>query len=74
MHMNIDFHFTRYTGQKATLHHVTTMLATSENVLFSGHNHRYKPLLTTGTDDPGILIITLDGAQAVLRIPVITCG
>ena len=33
---------------KATIHQVTTMLATSKNVLFPGHNH----LLTTGTDDP----------------------
>ena len=36
------------TAQKATIHQVTTMLATSKNVLFPGHNH----LLTTGTDDP----------------------
>ena len=34
--------------KKATIHQVTTMLATSKNVLFSGHNH----LLTTGIDDP----------------------
>ena len=33
--------------KKATIHQVTTMLATSETVLFPGHNH----LLTTGTDD-----------------------
>ena len=33
--------------KKVTIHFVTTMLATSENVLFLGHNH----LLTTGTDD-----------------------
>ena len=36
------------TGQKNTIHQVTTMLATSKNVLFPGHSH----LLTTGTDDP----------------------
>ena len=35
-------------GKKASIHQVTTMLATSKNVLFPGHNH----LLTTGTDDP----------------------
>ena len=35
------------TAQKATIHQVTTMLATTENVLFRGHNL----LLTTGTDD-----------------------
>ena len=34
--------------KKATIHQVTTMLATSKNGLFQGHNH----LLTTGTDDP----------------------
>ena len=34
--------------KKATIHQVTTMLATSKNVLFPGHNH----LPTTGTDDP----------------------
>ena len=34
--------------KKATIHQVTTMLATSKNVLFPGHNH----LLTIGTDDP----------------------
>ena len=33
--------------KKATIHLVTTMLATSKNVLFPGHNHQ----LTTGTDD-----------------------
>ena len=32
----------------ATIHQVTTMLATSKNVLFPGHSH----LLTTGADDP----------------------
>ena len=31
---------------------VTTMLATSENVLFLGHNH----LLTTSTADPTLII------------------
>ena len=34
--------------KKATIHQVNTMLATSKNVLFPGHNK----LLTTGTDDP----------------------
>ena len=34
--------------KKATIHQVTTMLATSKNVLFPGHNY----LLTTDTDDP----------------------
>ena len=36
------------TAQKATIHQVTTMLTTSKNVLYRGHNHP----LTTGTDDP----------------------
>ena len=35
---------------KATIHQVTTMLATFENVLFPGHNH----LLTTSTDYPSL--------------------
>ena len=35
-------------GKQVTIHHITTMLATSKNVVFPGHNH----LLTTGTDDP----------------------
>ena len=34
--------------KKATIHQVTTMVATSKNVLFPGHNR----LLTTGADDP----------------------
>ena len=33
--------------QKNTIHRVTTMLSTSKNVLFPGHNH----LLTTGADN-----------------------
>ena len=36
--------------KKVTIHRVTTMLATSKNVVFSGHNH----LLTTSTDDPSL--------------------
>ena len=38
--------------QKATIHQVTAMLATSKNVLFPGHNH----LLTTGSDDSTLII------------------
>ena len=45
--------------KKATIQQVTTMLATSKNVLFPGHNH----LLTTGTDDP-----SLAGAQAIIKV------
>ena len=39
--------FTYIVQKKATIHQVTTMLATYKNVLFPGHNH----LITTGTDD-----------------------
>ena len=38
------------TWQKNTIHQVTSMLATSKNVLFPGHNH----LLTTSADDPSL--------------------
>ena len=53
-----------YIAQTATIHQVTTMLATSKNVLFLGHNH----LLTTGIDDPSPLtgiwtIIKVSGHQ-----------
>ena len=34
-------------GKNATIHQLTTMLSTSKNVLFPGHNN----LLTTGADD-----------------------
>ena len=34
--------------QQLTIHQVISMLATSKDILFPGHNH----LLTTGTDDP----------------------
>ena len=43
----------RNTAQKktnSTIHQVSTMLATSKNVLFPGCNH----LLTIGTDDPSL--------------------
>ena len=39
--------------KKATIHQVTTMLATSKKVLFPGQNH----LLTTGTDDPTLWLL-----------------
>ena len=47
------------TGQKATIHQVTTVLATSKNVLFSGHSH----LLTSGTDDS-----SLTGTQVIIKV------
>ena len=34
-------------GKEATIHQLTTMLSTSKNVLFIGHNR----LLTTSADD-----------------------
>ena len=45
--------------KKATMHQVTTTLATFENVLFPGHKH----LLTTSTDDP-----SLDGTQVITKV------
>ena len=45
--------------KKATIIQVTTMLATSKNVLFPGHIH----LLTTSTDDP-----SLAGARAINQL------
>ena len=52
-----DNYFFTSLRKKATTHQVTTMLATSKNVLFPGDNH----LLTTSTDD-------LTGAQAINRV------
>ena len=45
--------------KKATIQQVTTMLATSKNALFPGHNH----LPTTGDWWPGISIIARAPAQ-----------
>ena len=42
-------------GKKVTIHQVTTMLATSKNVILPRHNH----LLTTGTDDPELCLSPL---------------
>ena len=47
-------------GKKATIHQVTTMLATSKNVPFPGHNHRCWW--------PFTLIITLAGIQANITV------
>ena len=49
--------------KKAIIHHVTTMLATSKNVLYPGHNH----LLTIGTDDP-TLIIAWAPARVIIKV------
>ena len=44
---------------KGITHQVTTMLATSKNVLCPGHNH----LLTTSTDD-----LSLAGARVIIKV------
>ena len=46
-------------GEKATIHQLTTMLAISKNVLFSGHNH----LLTTASDDS-----SLAGSRVIIKV------
>ena len=46
-------------NKKAPIHQVTTILATSKNVLFQSHNH----LLTTGTYDP-----SLAGARVIIKV------
>ena len=45
--------------KKATIHHVTTMLDTSKNVLFPGHDH----LLTISADNP-----SLAGARVIIKV------
>ena len=44
---------------KPTIHQVPTVLATSKNVLFPGHDH----LLTPSTDDP-----LLADARAIIKV------
>ena len=46
-------------GKKATIQQLTTMLTTSKNVLFPGHNQ----LLTTSTYDP-----SLAGARVIIKV------
>ena len=55
-----SFHWTK----KATIHQLTTMLSTSKNVLFSRYNH----LLTTGDDDPTLLIIARAPARVIIKV------
>ena len=50
-------------AKKASIHQVTTMLATSKNVLFPGYSH----LLTTGTDDPS-LCFNLASTRAIIKV------
>ena len=51
-------------AKKATIHQVTTMLATSIKIPFPGNKH----LLTIGADDPLTLIITLTGARPIKNV------
>ena len=51
------------TEQKATMQQVTTMIATSKNLLFPSHNH----LLTTGADDP-TLIISWAPTRVIIKV------
>ena len=46
-------------GKKVTIHQLTTMLATSRNVLFPGYNH----LLTIDADDPSLV-----GARVIISV------
>ena len=48
MYPNIQILHIQAQRKKATIHQPTTMLSTSKNVLFPGHNY----LLTTSADDP----------------------
>ena len=45
--------------KKKTIHQVSTMLATSKNVLFPGHYH----LLTTDIDNPTLIIAQAPASQ-----------
>ena len=47
--------------KKITIHQLTTMLGTSKNVLFPGHNH----LLTTGGDDNTLIVAD---ARAIIKV------
>ena len=51
-------------GKKATIHLVTTMLTTSKNVFFPGHNH----LLSTSADDSDTLIIVSALVKVIIKM------
>ena len=51
-------------SKKDTIHQVTTMLATTKNILFPGHNH----VLTTGADDPTLLIIARASPRVIIEV------
>ena len=40
------------TGQKATIHQLITMLSTSKNIIFPGHDHLL--IITTDADNPSL--------------------
>ena len=48
-----DYKWTVTAQKSHCIHQITTMLATSKNVLFLGHNH----LLATGTVDPTLWLL-----------------
>ena len=48
--MHPEKHIDLSLGQKVTIHKVTTMLATSNNVLFPGPNHLLTVLMTLDFD------------------------
>ena len=52
--MAVSHQFVFTLCKQATIHQVTTMLATSKNVLFPGHSH----LITTGIYDPTFSLST----------------
>ena len=49
-------------SKRATIHQVTTMLATNKIILFPGHNH----LLNTGTDDTALDVYV----QAIIKVSI----
>ena len=50
--------------KKTTIHQVSTMLATSKNVVFPGHNHHANHQYWW----PFTLIITLAGVWAIIKV------
>ena len=57
----------QHRAKKVTIHRVTTILASSRNVLFPGHNH----LLTTGADDPTLIIARAPASEGS-SVPVVS--
>ena len=63
-HKKVSILFLQSLSKKATVYQITTMLATSKNVEFPGHNH----LLTPFADDPDTLIIAQVSAMVAWLI------